>query len=804
MTRRPPSPPRGVAWLCRRRLFAIALPAALLACLMLSLAAGLWRYGNVKEEIIAQRAALMPGLAASIADPLWSFRYEQVGRVIEGVARDADVLAVTVFDELGHPVSTIGRVPENGPAPLRQIIEKVSSSGTLPPGLEGRAENAGSLVLWPSMARAWQQAERAALFTLLVTLLAAAAVLLAASLALRLAVGRPTAQLLANLRAGQGSVEALPEVWRGLEETREIMQIQQTRQAALREGERALRETMLRFARLYNGSPVLLQSTDQHGCLLGVNDHWVSVTGHARHAVLGRPFASLLTPASARRYREEILPRLIETGRTQEARVQLLRPDGRMLDLALSEALERPTASPPFTLAVLNDLAPQLQAERLLERAAQTDQLTGLLNRMGFMRAASALLAGGLKPGEEALLLQIDCYRFKWINDTHGVAVGDRVLALLGPRLAAAAGPQAIGARLGGDEFAILMPAGPLAERQIERLRAAILEPVEVAGLRLDLEASIGLARYPADGMSVDALLGAADLATQVAKREGRHQLVAFGADHARAQRRRQGLRRLVQSALDRQGIEIHIQPVLREADGRVVGAEVLARLRGPEGEPVPPGEFILAAEESGQIVRLGRLVLERALAALPGLAEASGNPDFYLAVNLSAGQVSEALPEMVAALARAHGIEPRQLVLEITETALFQDEARAEEVLRALAARGFRFALDDFGTGHSSVGYLTRLPVHLVKIERGFTAALAAPETPASRRRSAIVRAVAALARELDLPVVAEGVETEAELSAVRAAGIPLVQGYLYARPMPPAEAEDWLRARGPVQAEP
>lgn len=787
----------GLAARLQRQFLAVCVPLALLVSIVAALAYGAWQYTRIEDSIRRRHATLLPGIAASIADPLWSFRYEQVNRVLLGLSKDPDMLAATVYDELGHPVATVGNVPESEAAvPLRQLIDRISSTGAMPPGSPPpRVERAGSLVVWSSVVRARNGAMVAFASTLGLMLLGCGLTIAAMLLLLRRRLLQPLADLLANLRAGRRGVESLPVLWQADDEIRQIVTVFNTQTAVQAEGERSLREAHARLARLYNGTPALLHSVDRHGCLLGVSDHWLAATGYERRAVQGQPLAALLTPASARRYREEVLPRLLETGRTPEARLQLVRADGRVMDVLLAEALERSGwAGTLVSLSVMTDISPLQMAERQLERTALTDPLTGLLNRMGFIRAAGAALSGGVRFSGGAVLLQINFDRFKWVNDTHGMTVGDSVLAALAERLSIAAGEDAVTTRLSGDEFAVLLPGTRQANAIVERIHAALAEPLLLSGLRLDLAASIGTACYPADGTTLDALLGAADLAMLVAKREGRRQPVAFGAAHAQAQRQRQALRRKVQAALEQELLEIHVQPVICLTDGAVAGAEVLARLRGTDGEPIPPSEFIPAAEESGQIVVLGRLVMERAMASLARLAEASGNPDFYLAINLSASQVSEELPEEVAAMAARHGVRPQQVVLEITETALFFDEARAGEVLGALAARGFRFALDDFGTGHSSVGYLTRLPVHLVKIERSFTASLAAAETHAERRRRAIVRAVVALSQELDLPVVAEGVETAAELAAVTALGITLVQGYHFARPMAPADAEAWL----------
>ncbi|MBK1661619.1 putative bifunctional diguanylate cyclase/phosphodiesterase [Paracraurococcus ruber] len=437
---------------------------------------------------------------------------------------------------------------------------------------------------------------------------------------------------------------------------------------------------------------------------------------------------------------------------------------------------------------------------------ALTDPLTGLANRLGFAQRAEAMLAGLARADRGGLLLSLDFDRFKWVNDTHGHAMGDRLLVAVADRLRRAAGDAALVARLGGDEFAVLVPADPAEETGrplADRLLAALRAPLRLPDLTLETLASIGVARFPDDGSTLDGLLTAADAAMYEAKRAGRNRSIPFGPAIAQEIGQRRVLEAVVRQAIETDGLEMHFQPVLALASRRVSGAEALVRFRHPDLGPVPPDAVIRAAEQSGQIAVLGRMILGRVVAAAGRLAAAAGDPEFYVTANLSAGQVTDDLASQIQALLARHAVPPRRIVLEITETALFGDERRAAQVLADLSGLGLRLALDDFGSGYSSLNYVTRFPVDIIKVDRSFTIAMALPaRDAATQARQAVVRSIVALAEALGKPLVAEGIETPEELAAAERLRFTHGQGFHFARPMPCDDLCAWLAARRPRPA--
>jgi len=429
-------------------------------------------------------------------------------------------------------------------------------------------------------------------------------------------------------------------------------------------------------------------------------------------------------------------------------------------------------------------------------RLAHTDELTGLVNRRGFLDAVEEELER--HPGRPTAVLMLDLDRFKELNDTLGHAAGDRLLAELGPRLSAALRPTDTLARLGGDEFAVLCPgaAAPGAHRVAHRLHEALAEPFAIGDLAVHVDVSAGIAVAPGDGRTVSELLQRADVAMYQAKGGGTA-VERYDAARDVHSRDRLQLAGELRAALDAGGqLELHYQPQTALGDGHVVGVEALVRWRHPRRGLLGPAAFLDVAEGSGLMRRLGREVLRTAIAQAALLRDA-GHP-VPVAVNLStADLVDGALPTEVAQLLHAADLDGGRLTLEITENTVMAQPERVLRTLHDLRALGCRVSLDDFGTGHASLEHLARLPVDELKIDRAFVGGIERRDAAAT----AIVRALALLGHDLGVEVVAEGVETERAWRELAAGGATAAQGFLIARPLPADELAAWLDARHPVE---
>lgn len=446
------------------------------------------------------------------------------------------------------------------------------------------------------------------------------------------------------------------------------------------------------------------------------------------------------------------------------------------------------------------------QHEQQLRERAIRDSLTGLLNRLGLQEAieqriqACADLATPHSTPFAVVYMDLD--GFKEVNDAFGHAVGDGVLREVASRLRSTLGDRALAlARPAGDEFVVVLTADDqgLFRTDIDAVRQAMRQPFNLPPHSLDLGASVGMALFPAHGVTWDGLLGHADLAMYTAKAAGRNLLVEFRPALAADQAERLALRHDLHQALAAQQMFVVFQPRVGARDRRVASVEALLRWRHPDKGMVSPDVFIAMAEESGFILELGLWVLRQALQQLARWRADARIPVRHLSVNLSPVQLADpGFPAALQELLDEFGVEAGELELEITEGALIQDVDAAAARLSALRAQGVAIALDDFGVGYSAMRYLSRLPFDTLKIDKSFVFAFGA-----DRPALAIATAIVALAKALDKRVVAEGVETPMQADLLQALEVNELQGYLFGRPQTAAELERLLEggpAHGPA----
>ena len=436
-----------------------------------------------------------------------------------------------------------------------------------------------------------------------------------------------------------------------------------------------------------------------------------------------------------------------------------------------------------ITVSVSRGLRRQLAVNAFL---AEYDTLTQLPNRTLFHRRAERAVAAAA-PGRAVALAIVDLDRFKDVNDTLGHHNGDRLLVELGGRLAAAVGTQDTVARLGGDEFGLILWHADDPEEVLAGLRAMLAEPVELNGLPLSAEASIGYVIAPDDGVDVDVLMQRADLAMYGAK-----------AHHAGAMRYEASLDRYdaatlslvgeLRRAIDADQLVLHYQPQATLPENRVSAVEALVRWQHPEHGLLEPDRFLPLAEQTDVIDKLTHWVLRTALRDLRDLSEE--HEELRVAVNVSARNIARSrFAEEVLSALRDTGSPADRLIVEVTETALLADPPRAAAVLGTLSAAGVAISIDDFGTGQTSLAHLSRLPIRELKIDRGFVTDML--DSPG---HAAIVRSIVELGHNLSLRVVGEGVETDDTLARLTEYECDVAQGYLLARPMPMARLQAWL----------
>jgi diguanylate cyclase (GGDEF)-like protein/PAS domain S-box-containing protein len=431
-----------------------------------------------------------------------------------------------------------------------------------------------------------------------------------------------------------------------------------------------------------------------------------------------------------------------------------------------------------YLLTVVEDRTHRKRVEAQMARLVHHDLLTSLPNRAAFTACIDATIETAATEGQTFALMCLDFDRFKEVNDVYGHAAGDEMLRQLSTRLQAAVGGAFL-ARLGGDEFVVIATDGEqpaAAETLADRLLAAINEEIPINGHLVRASLSIGIAIYPVDGADMTTLIGNADAALYRAKADGRGTFRFFEADMDQRLRERRVLQQQLRAAIERGELAIHYQPQAR-IGGEIIGFEALVRWHHPQRGLISPGTFIPLAEDSGLIVPMGEWILREAC------REAASWPNpLQVAINLSPVQFGHGdLPGLVHTVLLETGLPPSRLELEITEGVLMNDFSRAVSTLRRLKALGVRIAMDDFGTGYSSLSYLQSFPFDKIKIDQSFISNLGRNQQSAT-----IVRAVIGLARGLELPVLAEGVETKEQLAFLQKESCDEIQGYLIGRPQP------------------
>ncbi|TNI69644.1 GGDEF-domain containing protein [Aeromonas media] len=429
-------------------------------------------------------------------------------------------------------------------------------------------------------------------------------------------------------------------------------------------------------------------------------------------------------------------------------------------------------------LLTMRDITDRKLEELEHRHLAWHDSLTGLLNRYGLMKSLEAYCGLG---GRFALVF-MDLDNFKLVNDNYGHKAGDRLLERVAGRLKQICPRDVELARLGGDEFTALVPLSQASERAQEvadLMLSQMSKPLQLSGVpEVTIGGSIGIAIYPDDADDGDNLITRADMAMYQAKQMGRLRWQRFTPSMQQSLHRKLTLKQFLAKAVGRGELSLRYQPQVDVAQGKLIGLEALLRWYNPVLGHVSPAEFIPLAEEMGLIREIGSWVLATALAQM-GEWQRQWQVRVPVSVNLSGFQLSGSLPGQVAQQLRESGVEAGLLTLELTETVLMLDMKGCIEILDALSEQGIKIAIDDFGTGYSSLAYLNRLPIDTIKLDRSFVVGLNLP----------VIRATVAMATSLGLGILAEGVEDEHELAALRAQGCHVFQGFLFSTPMTPEE---------------
>ena len=583
---------------------------------------------------------------------------------------------------------------------------------------------------------------------------------------------------------------------------RRKLEVQQRVEARTAELKQATQSLLLRQRAIDSSTnAVAITSAERGNPTVYVNPAFERTTGYSSAEILGRNPALLLGKDLDQQGIDELAAAVREQ-RDGHAVLRCYRKDGSQYwnDIYLSPVRDEQGVVTHF-VAIQHDITAIKAYESELHHQSMHDALTGLPNRLLLQDRLAQTIQHSSRKGQELWLVSIDLDRFKFTNSRLGHKGGDRLLQIVAARLQAAVRPVDTVARLGGDEFALLLlpDHGATAPRadQLQRVLDSLAAPLVLDNTELFLTCSAGIAAFPSDSREPGVLAERADIAMFRAKEMGGNNYQFYTAAMNERLGERLRIDSALRTALERREFELHFQPQVDSDSGRIFGMEALIRWRHPDMGMVAPNRFIPLAEETGLILPIGQWVLRTACRQLRDWQRA-GRATLRMAVNVSARQLAE--PDFVHSVTEVladTGLSPACLELELTESAVMHDVAHAMSVMRELKKLGVMLAIDDFGTGYSSLAHLKRFEIDVLKIDQTFVRDLAADPDDA-----AIVATIIALADNLGLEVISEGVETEEQVTFLRRHGCRQMQGYFFGRPMPAAAFLEMLEKNEALSA--
>ncbi|MFA7291808.1 MAG: EAL domain-containing protein [Rhodocyclaceae bacterium] len=556
--------------------------------------------------------------------------------------------------------------------------------------------------------------------------------------------------------------------------------------------QRTTQEQLRLQTRVIENSDHGIMITDDSERIVFVNAAFARITGYTAQEAIGQTPDLLRSGVHSVDFRSEVRAAM-KGASPWHGEIVGRRKNGELFPQSVSIGVVRnESGEVSNAFSTFADISVLRATEERMHHLANHDELTGLPNRTLLNRLLVQAVTAAKRQGSHGALLVIDLFRFTSINDALGHEVGDRLLCEVGRRFRGTLRDEDVLARVGGDEFVVALLNISRREHAAfvaQKLLQSLAEPITIDGHKLHIDASIGISVYPEDGLETKDLLRYADVAMKKVQKSGETGYLFYSAEMDERAREYLRLEGELRQALKADNLQLYYQPKVSLRSGRIVGAEALLRWRHPSEGMISPAVFVPIAEETGLILSIGEWVLGEACRQMREWLDA-GIQVPPVAINISARQFDVRLPAKIQAVLEMHRLEPGQLKLEITESLLVRGAETVIPVMNSLVAMGLGLSLDDFGTGYSSLAYLKRFPISTLKIDRAFVIGI-----PDDENDCAIARAIITMGSQLRQEIVAEGVESEAQLAFLRSLGCDQLQGYLFSPPVPAGDFASMVR---------
>ncbi|MFY0677733.1 MAG: EAL domain-containing protein [Neptuniibacter sp.] len=761
------------------KLLLILLPGSMLA---LALALGLAIYQS--EQQFQQKSEEVKQSIGNYADlmveSLWNFDTPRVENIVDTMMLQPNVLQVEVFDESLNPVVVKSRDTNQGNLTTLEFPLIYKNAHI--------SQEAGTLKVIigdSSLRQEKQQYIQTSLVALLLIFLILSLGVWATFTHL---FDKPINALLSAIKLSHAESSFIRVSHSSKDELGEISDAFNAMQGQLDNNHQKLQNSRAHLNNLYHSTPAMLFSFNQNGEIQDVSAYFLRRLGYNKSTLIGSNLIELLKHQEKEEALRNAIAQLWNKGTLSEFPLDIVNETGDTIEMLMDATLSA-QSSFPGALAVVTDVTGLNQARRKLEQQANTDYLSGISNRFYFLNSLTQLINDRRSDGAPFALLFIDLDHFKSVNDTFGHHIGDQLIRMVTERITHSIRPDDSLSRLGGDEFGVILKhldSPEMAEMIAKRILSNLQNSYSLSDSSIYISASIGIALFPKDGDSPEKLLQCADLSMYRAKEDGRCCYAFYSDEHNQLVQKRLKIETLLRSSIVYNLLEIHYQPIVCLESKKMVGIEALLRLRDQNTEElISPADFIPIAEETGLIVQIGAWCLEQSCHYLAELQK-EHDESLYLSVNVSTRQFQS--QDFISSIKKASqnaGITPSSLLLEITESLLLLDNENNLKIFNTLKEEGFQIAIDDFGTGYSALSYLMKFPLNVLKIDRSFINYLINEQGDNN-----LVNAIIHMARSMNLRVIAEGVETNEQLSQLKAiSGDVCIQGFLFSRPITPEQ---------------